>query len=298
MGDIVNGADTRASLAAPRRHDRPASTATVRPMDDATLAQLEHENMLAAISVGIANAPGSLVRRTDGVALLASGLPVRFFNQVAIEDEHATPDAVGAAVAEMRDRAAPFVVHLRRGHDDAFQPLMKQLGLVLPADQVPMPGMALHPIQPSGTTVPPGHEIRRVEDASGMDDHVVTGALGFGMPEEILRAIVAADTWQLAGNAVYVGYTHGVPVTTGLGIRTGTTIGVYNIATIENARRQGLGAAMTERVAADGAAEGCDLAILQASPMGRQIYERLGYRTVVEYDGWVEPEGATTPPAA
>jgi hypothetical protein len=44
---------------------------------------------------------------------------------------------------------------------------------------------------------------------------------------------------------VYVGYTDGQPVSTGLGIRTGRTIGVYNIATIEAARRRGYGAAMT-----------------------------------------------------
>ena len=82
-------------------------------------------------------------------------------------------------------------------------------------------------------------------------------------------------------------------MTTGLGFRTGNTIGVNNIATIESARRQGLGAAMTERVAADGLADGCEVAILQSSPMGRPVYERLGYRTVVDYDQWIEPEPPT-----
>ena len=89
--------------------------------------------------------------------------------------------------------------------------------------------------------------------------------------------------------------SYGEPDTTGVGVRIGRTIGIYNIATIESARRQGLGAAITERVAADGAAAGCDVAILQSSPMGRPIYERLGYRTLVEYDGWIEPDPATEP---
>ena len=33
---------------------------------------------------------------------------------------------------------------------------------------------------------------------------------------------------------------------------------------------------MTARIATDGAAMGCDLAILQASTMGFPIYERMG----------------------
>jgi GNAT superfamily N-acetyltransferase len=86
-----------------------------------------------------------------------------------------------------------------------------------------------------------------------------------------------------------VGYTDGEPVTTGLGVRTGRTIGVYNIATIESARRRGFGAAMTIRIVDDGTADGCDVAILQASDMGQPTYERLGFRTVVEYRGYVDP---------
>jgi hypothetical protein len=262
-------------------------------VDDATLAGLEHENMLAAMSACIANAPGSLVRRDDGVVLMASGLRTRYFNQVVIEDDRAPTEELAVAVGEMRERGAPFLVHLRRGADDRFQPLMEQLGLVLPAGSAPMPGMALHPIPTGATPIPLGHEIRRVDDATGMNHHLVIGALGFGMPEEMLRAIVAIDTWQRPGNVVYVGYTDGVPVSSGLGFRTGATIGVYNIATIEGARRQGLGAAMTERVAADGLADGCEVAILQASPMGRPVYGRLGYRTVVDYDQWIEAEPPT-----
>ena len=88
---------------------------------------------------------------------------------------------------------------------------------------------------------------------------------------------------------MYVGYTDGEPVSSGLGMLTGRTIGVYNIATVDRARRRGYGAAMTSRVVADGVAAGADVAILQASDMGRPIYERLGFRTVVEYVGWVDP---------
>jgi predicted GNAT family acetyltransferase len=84
-----------------------------------------------------------------------------------------------------------------------------------------------------------------------------------------------------------------VPVSTGLGVRSGRTIGIYNIATIPAARGKGYGAAITRRNVADGVAAGCDVAILQASDMGFPIYERIGFRTVVEYVGFVDP----SPPA-
>ena len=47
---------------------------------------------------------------------------------------------------------------------------------------------------------------------------------------------------------------------------------------------------MTMRIATDGAAAGCNVAILQARVMGYPVYERLGFRTVIEYDGFVDPE--------
>jgi hypothetical protein len=148
--------------------------------------------------------------------------------------------------------------------------------------------MALHPI-PAEAAVPPDLRIVVVTDAAGFDDHVAAAAAGFGMPEELAWSFMDVRMLEQPDATFYVGYLDGRPVTTGLGLRTGRTMGVYNISTVESARRRGFGAAITARVAADGRRAGCDVAILQASPMGRPIYERLGYRTVVEYLGYVDP---------
>jgi len=180
-------------------------------------------------------------------------------------------------------------VTLRDGTDDAFRPLVAELGLALLPDSPRMPGMALHPLPASGgTPAPPGHEIRRVTDARGLADHADVLADGFGMPRAWAAAFATDRMAAAPGIAFYVGYQDGAPVTSGVGVQTGRTIGVYNIATVEAARRRGLGAAMTMRVVDEGAAAGCDTAILQASEMGLSVYERLGFRTVVEYAGYID----------
>lgn len=266
-------------------------------MDRATLARLEHENMVGAIAIAAGNSPAALIRRERGVALIATGLAIRLFNQVIVTDgDVATPEALADAVAVTRERGDRFVVNLRDGTDDRFVPLVRQLGLVRASDGPWMPGMALHPLPPPDGPARSGAvdgrlEIRRVHDDRGVEDHIITAVTGFELPESIIRAIVTVAMTQRDDTAVYVGYEAGRPVCTGLGVRTGRTIGIYNIATLPDARRQGHGAAMTRRVMDDGRAAGCDTAILQASEMGAPVYDRLGFRTVVEYVAWIDPPG-------
>lgn len=52
------------------------------------------------------------------------------------------------------------------------------------------------------------------------------------------------------------------------------------VATVPLARRRGLGGAVTARAVAHAFDKGAELAVLQASPSGRPVYERLGFTTV------------------
>jgi GNAT superfamily N-acetyltransferase len=128
-----------------------------------------------------------------------------------------------------------------------------------------------------------------VTDAAGIDAHRRAVTAGFGSDPAVALGTACLSLLDRPECVVYVGYADGDPVVSGLGWRTGRTVGVYSIATIESARRRGYGAAMTARVVADGVVAGCDVAALQASEMGRPIYERLGFRTVVTYAAYVDP---------
>src|SRR3954468_18901066 len=110
-------------------------------MDDAALARLEHENMIAAMSAAGGQVPDSVVRRIGGVQLIATGLPIHLFNQVIVVDDDATTDALEAAIAVTKQRGDRFVVNLRVGPDDRFLPRLAELGLQALSPTPWLPGM-------------------------------------------------------------------------------------------------------------------------------------------------------------
>jgi GNAT superfamily N-acetyltransferase len=255
------------------------------------LVALEHENWIAYLT-GVVGCTGrAVVTRADGVVSVMTGLPMDWFNQVLIEREEATPAGVLAAVTRAREEGRQFVVRLRDGIDDHLIPTLARAGLAPPGAATRTPGMVAFPIDCDALAghVAHGLVIRRVTDAAGIDAHRRVVTAGFGSDPAVALETACLALLERPGCAVYVGYADGEAVVSGLGWRTGRTIGVYSIATIESARRRGYGAAMTARVVADGVDAGCDVAALQASEMGRPIYERLSFRTVVRYASWDDP---------
>ena len=255
------------------------------------LGALEHQNWIAYLTGVVSCASGARVTRANGVVTILTGLPMDWFNQVLIEREEATPAGVLAGVAQARERGDHFVVRLREGIDDRFIPTLTQAGLAPAGEETSTPGMVAFPIDHDAIAehAAPELEIRRVTDAAGIDAHRQAVTAGFGSDPAVALGTACPDLLDRPECVVYVGYADGDPVVSGLGWRTGRTIGVYSIATIESARRRGYGAAMTARVVADGLVAGCDVAALQASAMGRPIYERQGFRTVVRYAAYVDP---------
>jgi len=254
---------------------------------------LEHENWIAYLT-GVARcAPGARVHRHGGVVTILSDIPFDWFNQVLVERPGATAADLLAGVEAGLGHAGGFVVRLRDGIDDRFIPTLTRAGLVAAGEATATPGMVLFPIDRDAiarVTEPrhlPALEIREVRDALGIDEHRRVVTAGFGSQPAVASGTTCVALLDRPECVVYVGYAEGTPVASGLGWRTGRTIGVYAIATIATARRRGYGAAMTARVVTDGLASGCEVAILQASELGRPIYERLGFQVDVRYSAWI-----------
>ena len=61
---------------------------------------------------------------------------------------------------------------------------------------------------------------------------------------------------------------------------------IWWVATVPEARGRGLAQGLMRRALADGRARGCEVSTLQATKLGRPVYERLGYRAFGTIEMW------------
>jgi ribosomal protein S18 acetylase RimI-like enzyme len=66
--------------------------------------------------------------------------------------------------------------------------------------------------------------------------------------------------------------------------------GIYNVGTVERARRRGLGTALTGLQLHDARARGCRTASLQSTPMAERVYAAVGFRDLGRFLEYV-PSG-------
>ncbi len=119
--------------------------------------------------------------------------------------------------------------------------------------------------------------------------------LDLGPPDwdEYLRILVAlgAPAGVLGGVDpgafhVLVARLDGENVATGLAFDHDGDCGVYNVGTLEGARRRGLGTALTARLVRDAVRRGCTTASLQSTGMAERVYAAVGFRDlgrILEY---------------
>jgi ribosomal protein S18 acetylase RimI-like enzyme len=85
---------------------------------------------------------------------------------------------------------------------------------------------------------------------------------------------------------VLVARLDGESVATAMAFDLGDDCGIYNVSTLERARRRGLGTALTALHAHDAVARGCRTASLQSTEMAERVYTAVGFRDlgrILEY---------------
>jgi ribosomal protein S18 acetylase RimI-like enzyme len=85
---------------------------------------------------------------------------------------------------------------------------------------------------------------------------------------------------------VLIARAEGQNVATAMAFDAERDCGIFNVATLDRARRRGLGTALTSRHLHDARARGCSTASLQSTEIGERVYASVGFRDlgrILEY---------------
>jgi hypothetical protein len=234
-----------------------------------------------------ASARGDRIARLDGIVTMADAAsPVPFFNRATLERPI---DDVDRLVDELRK------FYSSPGGDTPFL-----LDSTWPTPDLRPYGYTLmgHPplmLRPAHTALPaPPPELRIVpvgDDRTALDyEHT----LAYGYPAVQMQPVKTLSVLTPAARSApgwqhFVGYVDGRPATAGSAYVDDRLVRVDNIATLEDARGRGYGAAITA------SAVGVDLskpATLIASDLGRPVYERLGFVALQRVTYWLGSRNA------
>lgn len=236
--------------------------------------------------------PSATVKTGSGWVFGAGGHdhPVIANAAFRADDELDAEEFVARAKEFFAARKRGFSVWVRgeRPEDDDLVAAAEAAGLQLVYE---MPEMVLKtPLEPP--SLPPGAELRQVSTPEQATDYWEIAAASYvslGFPPEIFSGY-SNHSGLLAKNvAAFVAYLDGNPVSIAMTIVTHRVAGIYWVGSLEQARGKGLGRAVTAVATKAGFDLGADQASLQASPMGKSIYEGMGYETVFDYRLYMSP---------
>lgn len=151
------------------------------------------------------------------------------------------------------------------------------------------PGMAmdLHTL-PQSPSMTDGLDIHIVEDEAEMRTWAHVFTLGYGMPADWESAIF--KLWFSLGLDFpvqnYLGYLDGKPISTSTVFYADGVAGIYDVATLPEARGRGLGTALTLAPLLDAREEGYRIGVLQSSEMGFSVYQKMGFKHVCQIENF------------
>jgi len=230
--------------------------------------------------------PGEVLE-TPLVHLSSCGAPIAVFNKAFLK---APLGDVSGAVAKARsffgERGLPFCVEVRSDLAPRACAALEAQGL---RETARTPAMRLAPLR-AAPAPPEGLRIREARSDDELAAFRRVAFEGFGLPVAAAEVYLGPRLTRLPSVRAWVGYAGDQPACTALLFSTPPVAGVFWVATLEAFRGRGFGAAATWAAVEGGRRAGCRWASLQASALGRPVYERMGFETPCHHVRF-EPQG-------
>jgi GNAT superfamily N-acetyltransferase len=250
----------------------------------AALIRAIEENTTAFL-LALGHAGGGDERDDSEITWTIGGSPLSYHN--AVVRANLTPETVDATILASRERmtmhGVPGSWHVGQSmRPDDLRRRLIVAGFTHAGDE---PGMAVDLLALNeDAPMPEGLTIQRVRDSAEIATWAVTlNANGFGegaIESEWVGAMYArlgcgdATPWRH-----YLGLLDGAPVATSTLFLGAGVSGIYFVSVHPDARRRGIGAALTLAPLCAARELGYHIGVLGASALGEPVYRRLGFTT-------------------
>lgn len=220
-----------------------------------------------------------------GISWYRSGQPNAELNGI-VRAQVPPGDDPGAVIAAARERVSPDGQPWTWWDPPAaIERLLPAAGLYLNSRDT---GMAADLARmPTSVETPAALTVERIRDDAGALAWRLAFRAAHGQPPNapttpereaaVLRGFAPAGYDASEPLRLYLARLAGVPVAVSQLFIGAGTAGIYCVATLPAARRQGIGAAVTHAALTDARALGYHMAVLGATALGAGVYRRLGF---------------------
>jgi ribosomal protein S18 acetylase RimI-like enzyme len=224
----------------------------------------------------------------DGLLVALSNLPAPELNGTRVIRQ---PDVPVAAIAAARDvfrsRGHPFFgIEIEVARHPRVDDAVRTAGL---RRVERWPAMVAHLRELPAPPVPGGVDITEIHEVEALPAVRAVEVATFGTKPSVAERFIGRRMLEDERVRMLVAWIDGRPVGEATGYLLDDTVGIFGVGVVEDARRRGIGAALTLH-AASAFGDRADLAWLQPSDMARSMYERLGFEAVSEWEVWIARE--------
>jgi ribosomal protein S18 acetylase RimI-like enzyme len=250
-------------------------------LSDASLVQAIEGNLFAFFPL-LDAWPSAEVHETPELMWSITDIPFPLFNSVLRArltpgkvDEH-----ISAAIDRCKSREVPMLWRTGPSTKPSdLGSLLLQRGF----HESDVPGMAANLNSLSDDVeLPEKVVIREVDTDEELQDWCQILCTAFEMPGFVADAFFglskALDNQSQLSYRNYIGYLENEPVATSSVLLAAGVAGIYNVSTIQEARRKGIGSAITAIPLLKARSLGYRAGILHSTASGFNVYRKLGFR--------------------
>ncbi|MFL1673429.1 GNAT family N-acetyltransferase [Paenibacillus dendritiformis] len=257
----------------------------MKEMDQRISAYIQ-DNFMEKVSFVARESEGMSVQSTEQYMLVDCGMPADTFNIGVLRADDA--DSEGA-VRQMTDyfaaRAFPMSLWCWEPLGPSARQAIEHAGLSLAEVNEGMYAYA-EDLSPEAQ-MPEGFAVKQVRTPGEVRQFgaVLSSLFGDGSEAKHVNLyyerLAESPLWTRPEMALYIGVlSDGTPVSVGSIIRSRDSVGIYDIATLDEYRKRGFGSAMFHHIVSDILTWHDGLIVLQASEAGAGLYKRAGFRPV------------------